>query len=458
VVPLGPTATEVANRATDDRDDLWSSCDALFPGLTTRRAPGVLPPPAAEAPADIVLAARGGRRRRVGHRQRRSTRLTWWSGRSGLPGRTSLLVGGGLGALAAVLAVTGLLTSGSPATSVAPSTARRPAPTHSSAVSHGSATRSSSLRPGRHQPDSSLPASAFAHVGQSSAVPAGPTPHPASAPSPPRAPGVFTEADATLVAATWEQRRAAALASGDQGGLADVETGAALQGDQAGAGRPPSPLQLGNVELTAAGAAPRSFVALFSAAGSPPSDALVFFDQPTDSSPWLATLVVAFPQSDVPGTPPSGSATTPVSSSTIDALAAAWQQWAAVGTTSPPAGSIFADQDAFATVGQAVVDQESVTTSRGMHEVVTFTAESGALGALPGGQAVCGAVLETAVFTGTSGAPLVQSADRSPWGSGLPPGSYPSVTQESVAQVCAVGQASSVAILGSLSGPFATTG
>ncbi len=474
MVPLGPTAVDVAEPVTEEPADLWAPSRSVFPGLAP---PTPAPGTALEAPSpvsvDVVLAGRrpsrivAARRRLRRPRRQGGGGLRWLhrAGRLGLrwsDRRRRPLVLGVAAVLVLALVAVGLGLDGTSPTSVAPSALHRVVPRGGPTTTPHARPAASSSAAGPH---SSLPSSAFAHATPAPEAPASTSGAGTSGavaspgPSGAAAPGDLSPADASLVAAHWEQERSSALASGSAATLGTLDTGPALQGDQAVSGQPPASLQLAAVQVLD-GTLPRSFVAAFETPGAAGEETLVFFSQPTDSSPWRAELEVSVaaglePTPSAPGTTPAA-----VSPAALRALASAWQAWAASGRAPSSSTPSFVSSGAYSAIGQAVVAQEAASTRRGLDEAVTFTAEPGSLPFVEGGRtvAICGAVLETAVYRSANGAALVESASGTPWAPGLAAGSYPTVTQQAVAQVCVVSDTAGAVVIGRLSGPFTTTG
>lgn len=422
-----------------------------------RRPPATAGEPEAEA-ADIPVVAPAGRSLAASGSGLRSLALR----RPPVP----LLVAAVALLVAALVAVAVLRTGGTVAPS-APAAALVHHPTSSSRSSSAKASAST-------VPKSSLPKSALLPPppsGSSAAsVPAGSATVPAgssgttagSNPSP-----ALSQGAAKLALARVWQTRQAALQQHAAGALAAVDSGAALQGDTAAVEAQAAPatvdLSKASVVLLSAQSWPLDFAAVVpgTTAGGQAVDELANLVQPAQGAPWTFTLVVEIPLAELAAVPRSAG---PLSATTLDTLAADWQQWAATG--SAPNGAPFAAGDAYGAVGQAVADQESMSQLQGLREQVTFQPEtpsivqpsaSGPSGP-SGPSAVCAAIQQTAVFTSTSAKPVTQPADRSTFGPGLVPGQYRSVTEESVVQVCLAQTSGGTAVLGGNGGRYATAG
>jgi hypothetical protein len=268
-----------------------------------------------------------------------------------------------------------------------------------------------------------------------------------------------TTAGAALVASNWQVVRGRALAAADPTGLDAVETGPALDGDLGSIGTPPPSLRLVTEDIVSSSTYPRSFVAVFTGGtGSGVSEALVAFEEAAAGSAWLADLDVTVPSTQASTAPTAGGQAVPVGPDILATMASDWQQWAATGRppTSPSSPAI-ADTDAYQQIGAASAALVAEATLAGRHATVQFAALPGVV-TVPTATAsgVCGAVAETVVLTGEGGRPLVQTADRSALGAAVAPGTYASVTERSVVQVCAAGAGSSVEVVGSGSTPYAT--
>ncbi len=293
----------------------------------------------------------------------------------------------------------------------------------------------------------------------------------ASAPgASPTAPSTgLTPAVAAGVLTSLWSRRASALASRNVGQLSTFEDGVALQSDEAaltGASDPWLPSSAGaQIVVTSASSYPLEFLALMpgTAPIGGPEVVLAGAWQPSRSAPWLLALLVTMPESQASS---SGSApgAADVGPSTLVALASAWQSWSLAGAapagTASNGGPTFIGGDAYSAVGQQVVEQIQLASLDGMRERVTFTAAQtpGSVFAEPGsGRMVCGGVEEQATFTSTSGAMIVQPADRSTWGVAVSPGGYQSITRDSVIPVCIVSRSNGVAVIGGTAATYATS-
>ena len=293
----------------------------------------------------------------------------------------------------------------------------------------------------------------------------------ASAPgASPTAPSTgLTPAVAAGVLTSLWSRRASALASRNVGQLSAFEDGVALQSDEAaltGASDPWLPSSAGaQIVVTSASSYPLEFLALMpgTAPIGGPEVVLAGAWQSSRSAPWLLALLVTVPESQASS---SGSApgAADVGPSTLVALASAWQSWSSAGAapagTASNGGPTFITGDAYSAVGQQVVEQIQLASLDGMRERVTFTAAQtpGSVFAEPGsGRMVCGGVEEQATFTSTSGAMIVQPADRSTWGVAVSPGGYQSITRDSVIPVCIVSRSNGVAVIGGTAATYATS-
>lgn len=472
--------------------DVWGPGRTVFPGLGSSRTPGpaswvvtssdvvgtlgieaaveagaelaVEPAvePAMEA-ADVVVVPP----RRRGWRG--LARGRWPSATS--RGHRAGVVGAVGVAVLALLVMTGFALTSHRAVVGTPTVARRSVPAALPATpgDRGRTSAPSSVPSASGRPHSSLPPSAL--VNPSHLAPARTPGSVASSPAPGSSSHAAgngtaasgsapeTTAEAAAVAASWQTTRGRALAAGNRAALETVETGPALDGDLASVGTTPPTLRLATEDVLSAATYPRSFVAVFAGgAGSEVSEALVAFEQTAAGGPWLADLDVTVPTTQVPSAPTTGSQSVPVGASILGTLASAWQQWAATGQRPMSAsGPTIADTGAYQQVGAASAEQVAVAALAGRHAVVQFAALPGAV-AVPMATAsgVCGAVAETVVLTGDGGHPLVQPPDRSALGVAVVPGSYASVTERSVVQVCAAGVGSAVEVVGSGSTPFAT--
>ena len=217
--------------------------------------------------------------------------------------------------------------------------------------------------------------------------------------------------------------------------------------------------------MTSASSYPLEFLAAMpgTAPAGGPEVVLAGAWQSSPSASWLLALLVTVPQSQLSSSlgAPGAYAVGP---GTLVALASAWQIWssagAAPGGTASNGGPTFVAGEAYGAVGQQVVEQVQLASLSGLRERVTFTAAEspGSVFAEPGsGRLVCGAVEEQATFTSTSGAAIVQPADRSTWGSALSPGGYQSITRNSVVPVCMVAGSNGVVVLGGAATTYATS-
>jgi hypothetical protein len=240
----------------------------------------------------------------------------------------------------------------------------------------------------------------------------------------------LTQAQAAAVVGPLIQRRAAALADRSPSELAAVDTGAALQGDEAmamGSGTEATVDALHpQVTVVAGHGFPLVAVAAMpGTAGGTAVDELVFVTEAGSGQPWMVSLVVDVPTAQANQAPSAGAGA--LGGSTLDALAASWQQWAASGVA-PTGGAVsFTTGGAYSSVGAATANQVALSAMQGIHEGVTFQAEPNTLVQMPSQGPLCGAVLETAVFTGASGGTMTQPTDRSTWGATVTPGQYASV-------------------------------
>lgn len=266
-----------------------------------------------------------------------------------------------------------------------------------------------------------------------------------------------------VVAALWG-KRSAALSSHDLAALAAIDSGPALQGDTAiidGASTPPTvDAASPQIQVTSAQSYPLGFVAAMSGTGASGSaiEQLAAFTQSASGAPWTISLLVDVPTVEVSTAAPAPGAVASIGGAALDALAASWQQWAQSGA--PPTGGAvpFAATAAYSTVGTQQAQQVGLSALRGVHEQVVFQSEPASLLQFPGQTStVCGAVQETAVFTGASGGAVTQPPDQATWGASVAPGPYRSVTEESVYQVCLASVNGAVHVLGGNGGQFSVS-
>ena len=107
-------------------------------------------------------------------------------------------------------------------------------------------------------------------------------------------------------------------------------------------------------------------------------------------------------------------------------------------TGEPPPGAVWIDGGALAYETQQTQTVQAEVASSGDQQQTQFNAvDNSAIFAYQGGDIICGSFMELAsVRPEPPNTVIVQSATQSPWGSGLAPGSYSSLSKTGLTLVC----------------------
>jgi hypothetical protein len=107
-------------------------------------------------------------------------------------------------------------------------------------------------------------------------------------------------------------------------------------------------------------------------------------------------------------------------------------------TGSPPPGAVWLDAGSLATEAQQTLDVQAEVTAIDDHQQTGFSAvDNSAAFAYPGGDIICGSYMETALVKPNPPKTVItQSASGDPWGGGLAPGSYSSLSKIGLTLVC----------------------